>query len=214
MSRHNRKVPTSFYRRFALDTCAVADVYARGRLVSVLEGGYSDRALSSGAMAHICGLIGETVPVDESWWDLENLIKVFQLVMRLSILNSRFVKLEKATKARKFVRPSLGNANPEPWLTRTSELLSHLDVYRTPPQPSQNWVPPTSRTLRERKKLSRNSSTPEVGSKPGEGTQTPVPMPGSSSTCASASESEAVNPLTAKKLPRVILHVRPPEGTL
>lgn len=198
MSRHNRKVPTSFYHRFALDTCDFANVYARGRVVSVLEGGYSDRALSSGAMAHICGLIGETVHVDESWWDLENLIK-----------------LEKATKARKSVHPSLGNADPEPWLTRTSELLSHLDVYRTPPQPSRSWVPPTSRTLRERKKLSRNSSTPEVVSKPDKGAQMqmPVPKSGSPSISASASESDAVSPLTAKKLPRVILHVRPPEGT-
>ncbi|KAG2344392.1 Arginase/deacetylase [Suillus weaverae] len=193
MSRHNRKVPTSFYHRFALDTCNFADVYARGRVVSVLEGGYSDRALSSGAMAHICGLVGDAVQVDERWWDLENL-----------------VKLEKATKARKFVRPSLGNADPEPWLTRTSELLSHLDIYRTPPQPSRNWVPPTSRTLRERKKLSRSSSTPEVT---GKDTQTPVPMSGCSSTSATASESEAVSPIIAKKLPRVILHVRPPEGT-
>ncbi|KAG1780608.1 arginase deacetylase [Suillus placidus] len=193
MSRHNRKVPTSFYHRFALDTCAFADIYARGRVVSVLEGGYSDRALSSGAMAHICGLVGDAIQVDERWWDLENLIK-----------------LEKATKARKFVHPSLGNADPEPWLTRTSELLSHLDVYRTPPQASRNWVPPTSRTLRERKKVSRSSSTPEVA---GKDTQTPVPMSGCSSTSASASESEAVSPLTAKKLPRVILHVRPPEGT-
>ncbi|KAG2749287.1 Arginase/deacetylase [Suillus brevipes Sb2] len=198
MSRHNRKVPTSFYHRFALDTCDFANVYARGRVVSVLEGGYSDRALSSGAMAHICGLVGKTVHVDENWWDLENLIK-----------------LEKATKARKSMRPSLGSADPEPWLTRTSELLSYLDVYRTPPQPSRSWVPPTSRTLRERKKLSRNNSTPEVASKPGKGTQVQMQMPmsGRSSISASASESEVVSPLTAKKLPRVILHVRPPEGT-
>ncbi|KAG2360657.1 Arginase/deacetylase [Suillus spraguei] len=190
MSRHDRKVPTSFYHRFALDTCAFADVYARGRVVSVLEGGYSDRALSSGAMAHICGLVGEIVQVDERWWDLKNLIK-----------------LEKATKTRKFMP---GNADPEPWLARTSELLSHLDVYRTPPQPSQNWVRPTSRTLRERKKLSRNSSTPEVVSKPSKDTQTLVP---SSLTSVSASESGAVSPLVAKKLPRVILHVRSPEST-
>jgi histone deacetylase HOS3 len=96
MSRHNRKVPTSFYHRFALDTCAVADVYARGRVVSVLEGGYSDRALSSGAMAHICGLVGDTVQVDERWWDLENLIKVFQLAIRLSVLYSSFVVARKS----------------------------------------------------------------------------------------------------------------------
>ena len=46
--------------------------------MSVLEGGYSDRALISGTMAHLSGLVD--VPpqrqVDEEWWNMENLIKV------------------------------------------------------------------------------------------------------------------------------------------
>ncbi|KAJ3494925.1 hypothetical protein NLJ89_g10712 [Agrocybe chaxingu] len=78
MSRHNRKVPTSFYYRFARDACALSDKYARGRIISVLEGGYSDRALTSGAMAHLSGLVD--VPagakVDEDWWNVDNLIQV------------------------------------------------------------------------------------------------------------------------------------------
>lgn len=98
MSRHGRHVPTSFYRRFARDALAFAEEHAEGRLLSVLEGGYSDRALASGAMAWIAGLVegpatvsdevvvkreeGEeytgagSVRVDESWWEPENLIKV------------------------------------------------------------------------------------------------------------------------------------------
>jgi acetoin utilization deacetylase AcuC-like enzyme len=45
--------------------------------VSVLEGGYSDRALISGAMAHLCGLVSvEDGKVGESWWNVENLEKV------------------------------------------------------------------------------------------------------------------------------------------
>ena len=78
MSRHNRKVPTSFYYRFACHTTAMSDVYARGRVVSVLEGGYSDRALISGAMAHLSGLVDAPLQckVDENWWNVENLIKV------------------------------------------------------------------------------------------------------------------------------------------
>lgn len=78
MSRHNRKVPSSFYYRFAKDTCLFSEKYARGRVVSVLEGGYSDRALISGTMAHMCGLIDlpPSVKLDEDWWSLENLIKV------------------------------------------------------------------------------------------------------------------------------------------
>ena len=78
MSRHNRKVPTSFYYRFACHTTAISDVYARGRVVSVLEGGYSDRALISGAMAHLSGLVDVPLQskVDEDWWNVESLIKV------------------------------------------------------------------------------------------------------------------------------------------
>jgi histone deacetylase HOS3 len=80
MSRHNRKVPTSFYYRFAQDVCAFSDKYARGRIVSVLEGGYSDRALISGAMAHLSGLADDMQPAgvkaQEEWWNVDNLEKV------------------------------------------------------------------------------------------------------------------------------------------
>jgi histone deacetylase HOS3 len=87
MSRHNHKVPVSFYHRFTRDVCAWADRRAKGRVVSVLEGGYSDRALSSGALAHLAGLVNtehHSFPgkVDESWWSVENLIKV-RLLSRL-----------------------------------------------------------------------------------------------------------------------------------
>lgn len=81
MSRHGRKVPVSFFHRFTADVTAFANQYAQGRLVSVLEGGYSDRALISGMMAHVCGLVQSdlkalNVKIDESWWDVENLEKV------------------------------------------------------------------------------------------------------------------------------------------
>lgn len=77
MSRHGRHVPTSFYRRFANATRRFADQYAGGRLISVLEGGYSDRALTSGAMAHLTGLAEtDDLTADESWWSLGNIIEV------------------------------------------------------------------------------------------------------------------------------------------
>jgi len=78
MSRHNKKVPVSFYHRFARDACALSDRYAGGRLISVLAGGYSDKALISGALAHMSGLVDVPVDtkVDESWWSLDNLVRV------------------------------------------------------------------------------------------------------------------------------------------
>ncbi|KIJ17487.1 hypothetical protein PAXINDRAFT_179564 [Paxillus involutus ATCC 200175] len=234
MSRHNRKVPVSFFHRFTHDTCALANAYAGGRVVSVLEGGYSDRALTSGAMAHLCGLAD--IPgwdvvsdgwVNEDWWNVDNL-----------------VKLEKATKPRKASsRPSLTTSSEE-WLSRTAELLPVLDVDAKAPSPvTRNiWVPPTSRTLRERKKP--NSSTNNSG------TGTPDPISTTrkggfggtkvsvkNTTSPSSSITDISTPLvsdhvnqessqvtlekgdqstsneTVKKLPRVILHVRPPPDT-
>jgi len=66
MSRHGRHVPASFYYRFAKDVRALADRHARGRVVSVLEGGYSDRALIAGGMAWLTGLAGYEPPLDKN----------------------------------------------------------------------------------------------------------------------------------------------------
>lgn len=74
MSRHQRKVPVSFYHRFAQDARVFADEVAKGRLVSVLEGGYSDRALTSGAIAHLSALAeDDTFKANPEWWAVENL---------------------------------------------------------------------------------------------------------------------------------------------
>jgi histone deacetylase HOS3 len=51
MSRHGAKVPVSFFTRFAQDASIFAEKHALGRLLAVLEGGYSQRALSTGVGA-------------------------------------------------------------------------------------------------------------------------------------------------------------------
>ena len=102
MSRHGRHVPTSFYYKFARDALEFAERHSRGRMISVLEGGYSDRALTSGVMAWLGGLSEEPIPttnnpetkqprglegdshVDESWWSIENLLAVRDLWIMLS----------------------------------------------------------------------------------------------------------------------------------
>lgn len=82
MSRHHRKVPTSFYHRFTRDACEFADKFTGGRIVSVLEGGYSDKALLSGAMAHITGMVGglENPLAREAWWTPEHVDTVSALL--------------------------------------------------------------------------------------------------------------------------------------
>ncbi|KAJ6487251.1 Arginase/deacetylase [Mycena vitilis] len=139
MSRHNRRVPTSFFHQFARDARAFSERYAGGKLISVLEGGYSDRALMSGSMAHLLGLVD--CNVDPEWWSLENL-----------------TLLDKATKKKRGGRQSLVQANLYPWLDRALSIFSSLDgspapMPRAPP-------PPSSMTLRDRKKPNSAASSP------------------------------------------------------
>lgn len=59
MQRHQVNVPTSFYARLTADVVALAEeegLGVDGRVISVLEGGYSDRALTSGVFSHLSGL--------------------------------------------------------------------------------------------------------------------------------------------------------------
>lgn len=70
------RVPPAFFHRFTRDACKLADAHAQGRLVSILEGGYSDRALLSGAMAHVAGLTYDDAKIDQAWWSEVNLIEV------------------------------------------------------------------------------------------------------------------------------------------
>ena len=62
MQRHSVNVPTEFYARFTRDVVRIAaeeGTSVEGRIISVLEGGYSDRALCSGVLSHLCGLAGD-----------------------------------------------------------------------------------------------------------------------------------------------------------
>ncbi|KAI5284706.1 hypothetical protein KEM52_002782, partial [Ascosphaera acerosa] len=59
MQRHSARVPVGFYARLTRDIVALSledGLGVDGRIVSVLEGGYSDRALASGVLSHLSGL--------------------------------------------------------------------------------------------------------------------------------------------------------------
>lgn len=65
MQRHGVNVPTDFYAKFTADIVNIANrsgLGVDGRIISVLEGGYSDRALTSGVLSHLCGLTENTEP--------------------------------------------------------------------------------------------------------------------------------------------------------
>ncbi|KAK7054525.1 histone deacetylase [Paramarasmius palmivorus] len=221
MSRHNRKVPVSFFDRFTRDACAFADKYAQGRLVSVLEGGYSDRALISGTLAHICGIVDlpqESREILKESWALENL-----------------TKLEKATKKRtaRSARPSGVGTSSEPWLERAVAIFTSIDANgaailaaSSKAASRSKLVPPSTRTLRERKKPATSdsaASSPNAkGTKGHNGRVVSTAQrqtdasDGSSLSSLSDDEDQEVAPAlgggvsgTEKKLPRVILRLGP-----
>ncbi|KAK3398256.1 hypothetical protein B0T20DRAFT_203537 [Sordaria brevicollis] len=92
MQRHKVNVPTEFYARLTRDVVRIAaevDTAAEGRVVSVLEGGYSDRALCSGIMSHVCGLAGASATeknqvhnhYNPSWWSASELERLETTLM-------------------------------------------------------------------------------------------------------------------------------------
>ncbi|KAI9443126.1 Arginase/deacetylase [Lactarius indigo] len=202
MSRHNRKVPTSFFYRFTRDVCAFANKWAKGRIVSVLEGGYSDKALLSGAMAHLTGLVdGESASGKydsrETWWSSENVHM-----------------LEKLAKKRRGPISALGTNDdtPPPWFDRTLNLLALIDPRSAESSSSRSaFVPPSSMTLRTRKSNNQGTSTSPTRSpdrkKVDKGRST---NDVADALPSSESIAEVEQPSATKKLPRVILKVGPP----
>ncbi|KAF8527331.1 histone deacetylase domain-containing protein [Gautieria morchelliformis] len=203
MSRHARKLPTGFFKKFTRDVRTLADKYAKGRIVSVLEGGYSDRALCSGAMAHVLGLVEEAAEVDESWWSVENLAKI-----------------EKATKKRRGGRTS--TTTSDRWTERILSLLTDFDPNPSPP-PTPKPIPPSTMTLRDRSKKadSMSASSSESGtpspqqsrSAVGEGVGRRKIITEDETAHQGITPAEKTLEAPAKKLPKVRLVVNPPPGS-
>ena len=56
MQRHKVNVPTEFYTTFTKDALKLSQMHCKGKVLSVMEGGYSDQAICSGVFAHLIGL--------------------------------------------------------------------------------------------------------------------------------------------------------------
>lgn len=72
MQRHNVNVPTDFYTLFTKDALKLAQMHCKGKVLSIMEGGYSDKAITSGVFAHLIGL------QNQDWikeWGSEQVVK-------------------------------------------------------------------------------------------------------------------------------------------
>lgn len=72
MQRHGVNVPTSFYTTFTKDALRLAQMHCHGKVLSIMEGGYSDKAIVSGVFAHLIGL------QNQNWikeWGSDHVVK-------------------------------------------------------------------------------------------------------------------------------------------
>lgn len=164
MSRHARHVPTSFYRRFATDVVAFSAAHCGGKVLSVLEGGYSDRALASASGAWLTGLVGAQVgsegreqeeggrakereKKENAWWDESNLVK---LEKACSVAKPRrgagggggsglstLVGAPVSSSSQPGSKLSKPTKQDDLWLTRAVEIFAHIEPsHALPPLPS------------------------------------------------------------------------------
>nr|POE82447.1 histone deacetylase hos3 [Quercus suber] len=88
MQRHKVNVPTEFYARFTRDIVDLSQdetTGCAGKVISVLEGGYSDRALCSGVMSHLTGLCTSDVATSSARKSQTSEIALDQMMRGLDI---------------------------------------------------------------------------------------------------------------------------------
>jgi histone deacetylase HOS3 len=69
LQRYNRNLPNCFYYKFTADLMKLSEVYCDRKIVSILEGGYSDSALRQGSCGHLGAFMNlsleeSTLPVE------------------------------------------------------------------------------------------------------------------------------------------------------
>ncbi|GAA5969107.1 hypothetical protein JCM11641_007472 [Rhodosporidiobolus odoratus] len=141
MSRHSRNVPTSFYRRLASETLSFAQTHCNGKVLAVLEGGYSDRALASGAGSLLTGLYGGRDGVEsreeerDAWWDEPELEKLEKACAPIPTTG-------KGRKAGAGAGGIIGvdQNKDDPWLIRAVEVFSRIEDVSAPESPSTPWT--------------------------------------------------------------------------
>lgn len=151
MRRHNVSVPTDFFAKFTADAVELANNMCDGRVVSVLEGGYSDRAITSGVFSHMSALAcsppnraeyiaptfssaynGNMTPTtiswDEAWWSVANLEDLERLTAK------------KPPKAEKRATSFMSATAASSAKVETPRRISSLSYGNTsPPSPITPW---------------------------------------------------------------------------
>ncbi|KAK2616851.1 histone deacetylase [Conoideocrella luteorostrata] len=139
MQRHQVNVPTEFYARLTQDVVRLASeegLDVDGRVISVLEGGYSDRALFSGILSHLSGMVGN-----------EQLAKTEQESNGLAYeMGQKIGAVSMDTDPAMDLKDSSTTShayNPSWWATGQLDQLEQPVEPPSPPRKPRNTTPPT-----------------------------------------------------------------------
>ncbi|TQV92666.1 hypothetical protein V2A60_009136 [Cordyceps javanica] len=140
MQRHQVNVPTEFYARLSQDVVRIANeqgLHVGGRVISVLEGGYSDRALFSGVFSHLSGLVG-----DQSMQTSDTARGLgYEMGQKLGTIAE---PEPEATDIQRPVGPSLHRYDASWWSSQHLDSLETLVAHpQSPPRKPRTGTPPT-----------------------------------------------------------------------
>ncbi|POW13050.1 hypothetical protein PSTT_04001 [Puccinia striiformis] len=144
MSRYAKKLPTSFFHRFARDISRFSEAHCHGRLISVLEGGYSERALSGSSLSYMLGLMDRVgndrgnVPA----WEAGRLDRLLKLCKRP----------EPARRGRQSKGPEDADIDELAWLAETRRIFESLDGFGQ----AQNELKSATRREQKQRLLQQN----------------------------------------------------------
>ncbi|CED82375.1 Histone deacetylase complex, catalytic component HDA1 [Phaffia rhodozyma] len=135
MQRHGCNVPVSFYSQFHSDTFKFAKEHALGRVISVLEGGYGDKALMSGVLSSLVGMTLEEQGRlnGEDWWSSSCLSKL-EKATRLPT-SRRTTRSQPSALAQPIPAPLTPELASLSWLTRSLTILNSIESHPSFPQP-------------------------------------------------------------------------------
>lgn len=137
MQRHHVNVPTEFYARLSQDVVKLAaeeGLAVDGRVISVLEGGYSDRALCSGIMSHLSGLVGGSHEQSPIKTEQESSGLAYEMGQRIGAIN---------LNADPIMKPPASIYDPAWWATNELDLLEEPEEPLPVPKKPRNSTPPT-----------------------------------------------------------------------
>ncbi|KAJ5964517.1 uncharacterized protein N7479_004393 [Penicillium vulpinum] len=135
MQRHSVKVPTEFYAKFTADVIRMSQeegLAVEGRVVSVLEGGYSDRALSSGVLSHLSGL-SENSEYQSEWWSHNHLTELDAIMAPPPIKGRKKSAATYLTATKSFAAKVVAPG-------RERKSTGDLDANITTPLPEVSWA--------------------------------------------------------------------------